>query len=116
MVAIRALFSARLQKLHGNSRTKKASRCSDGAGVNLVECANQFYFERKSKTANSGLASCHRQDRIVPVGSKTRRGELGPLSFACDRFCAQQAAALDHLPEDESRNAHEQVAEARQKG
>src|SRR5947199_7566975 len=101
MVAVRDLFSARLQKLHGHSRTKKASRCSERAGVNLVECANQFYSERKSKTENSGVASCYRQDRT--------------LSFACDRFYAQQAAAFDHLPENESRNADEQVAKARQK-
>src|SRR5205085_4858361 len=97
MVAVRDLFSARLQKLHGHSRTKKASRCSERAGVNLVECPNQFYSERKSKTENSGVASCYRQDRS--------------LSFVCD----QQAAAFDHLPEHESRNADEQVAKARQK-
>src|SRR5437868_1996137 len=97
------LFSARLRRCRCYARIKKTSRRSDRPGLDLVECADQFYrkgknkrrfifallvecadqFYRKGKNkpAFSGFASCHRQ--------------TGTSSLARDRFRAQKTATFD---------------------
>src|SRR5438309_171719 len=97
MDQVRDLFSARLRRCRGHARTKKTSCRSDRPGLDLVEGADQFYRKGKSKPAFSSVAPRHRQ--------------AGTSSLACDRFGAQKAATFDKLPENETGNADDQIAE-----
>src|SRR5438105_6066889 len=91
------LFSARLRRCRCYARIKKTSRRSDRPGLDLVECADQFYRKGKNKPAFSGFASCHRQ--------------TGTSSLARDRFRAQKTATFDYLPENETGNTDDQITE-----
>src|SRR5437773_2492865 len=99
MDEVRDLLSVRLRRCRGHARIKKTSRRSDRPGLDLVECADQFYQKRKSYPAFSGVASCHR-----PAGGSFVSRARGPT---------EKAAALDPLPGDEAGNANAELAHTR---
>ena len=95
------VFSARLRQCRRDPRKRKTSRTSTGLALIWWNVRTNF-TANKSNPAVSGFASRHRQ--------------TGTSSLACDGFRAQKTATFDYLPENETGNADEQIAETRDKG
>src|SRR4029077_15206392 len=91
MVAFRALFSERLRRGRRDRRAKKTARSARWSGVDLVGSPPQFPKAGEGNAA--GGETSHRNQA-------TRSSSAG-----ASRTGAEQAASLDHLPDNKARNA-----------